>query len=151
MKISRLMHKDAITCRTVDTLERAAQLMWDHDIGCVPVIDEQGHIAGMITDRDICMAAYTRGVGLSAIPVTAAMATRVYSCGPDDELRDVERTMSEHQIRRMPVIDGAGHPIAVISLNDIARASVANGVPAKDVAATLAAVCTPREPILAPT
>jgi CBS domain-containing protein len=147
MKVSRLMHEDAITCRTVDTLDRAARLMWDHDIGCVPVTDDQGHIAGMITDRDICMAAYTRGVGLSAIPVNSAMATRVYSCGPDDELRDVERIMSERQIRRMPVIDGEGHPIAVISLNDIARASVGNGVPAREVAATLAAVCTPREAI----
>jgi CBS domain-containing protein len=148
MKVSSLMHP-AITCRTTDTLERAAQLMWDHDIGCVPIVDEQGHLAGMITDRDVCMAAYTRGTALSAIQVGTAMARRVYSCGPDDELRDVERTMSERQIRRMPVIDGNGHPIAVISLNDIARASAQkNGVPASEVAATLAAVCAPRDAIV---
>jgi len=149
MKVSSLMHKDAITCRTVDTLERAAQLMWDHDIGCVPVVDEQGHIAGMLTDRDICMAAYTRGAPLSAIPVTVAMATRVYTCGPEEDLQDVERTMSHRQIRRVPVIDGEGHPIAVLSLNDLARASAGHGVPAKEIAATLAAVCAPRETVIA--
>jgi CBS domain-containing protein len=150
MKVSALMHRDAITCRTADTVERAAQLMWDHDIGCVPVVDDHGHIAGMITDRDICMAAYTRGTSLAAIPVIDAMARRVHACGPDDDLRDVERTMSERQIRRMPVIDGAGHPIAVISLNDIAQASVRDGVPAGEVAATLAAVGAPRAAIIPP-
>jgi CBS domain-containing protein len=125
--------------------------MWDHDIGCVPVIDDQGHVAGMITDRDICMAAYTRGSTLASIPVTAAMSTHVYSCGPDDAVADVERTMAQRQIRRMPVIDTSGHPRAVISLNDIARASSGkNGVPATEVAATLAAVCAPRAPVVAP-
>jgi CBS domain-containing protein len=142
MKVSSLMHLKPFTCLTSDTLERAAQLMWDHDIGCVPVVDEDNHIAGMITDRDICMAAYTRGVPLTAIPVVTTMSRRVYTCGPDDDLADVERTMGARQVRRMPVIDGNGHPIALISLNDIARASA--GVSATEVASTLAAVCAPR-------
>jgi CBS domain-containing protein len=144
MKVAMLMHTKPFTCRTVDTLERAAQLMWDHDVGCIPIIDEDGHIAGMITDRDICMAAYTRGVPLSAIPVSTTMSRRVHTCGPEDDLADVQRTMRAHQVRRMPVIDGEGHPIAVISLNDIARASGSSGVSATEVASTLAAVCAPR-------
>jgi len=148
MRVSNLMHKGAITCRTIDTLDRAAQLMWDHDIGCLPVIGEQGRVDGMITDRDICMAAYSRGAPLTEIPVSIAMARRVYTCGADDELGDVERTMSEQQIRRMPVVDADGHPVAVISLNDIARASVTNRISAKDVASTLAAVSAPRETIV---
>lgn len=149
MRVSNLMHLGAITCRTTDTLERAAQLMWDHDIGCLPVVGEHGRVEGMLTDRDICMAAYSRGAALSAIPVAPTMSRRVYACGADDELGQVERTMSEKQIRRMPVVDADGHPIAVISLNDIAQAAVTERIPAREVASTLAAVSAPREPTAA--
>src|SRR5512134_1726448 len=99
MNVSSLIRRDLTSCTIHDNLERAAQLMWDRDIGCLPVIDDQGHVAGMVTDRDICMAAYTQGMPLRAILVTTAMAKRVFSCGLSDELENVERTMSEHQIR----------------------------------------------------
>lgn len=144
MKVSSLIHRDVTTCTIHDSLDRAAQLMWDRDLGSLPVLDDDGHIAGMVTDRDICMAAYTQGAPLRAIPVTSAMSKRVFSCGESDELADVERAMSEHQIRRMPVIDGKGHPIGIISLNDIVRAASAGTVPAAEVASTVAAVTAPR-------
>jgi CBS domain-containing protein len=144
MKIASLVHRDVKSCPIHATLEYAAQLMWDHDIGCLPVIDDQGHVAGMVTDRDVCMAAYTQGIPLRAIPVTTAMATRVLSCGLADEVESVERTMSENQIRRMPVIDDQGHPIGIVSLNDLARAASLGKVPAGEIATTLAAVSAPR-------
>lgn len=145
MKVQSLMHQDAITCRLDDSAGRAAQLMWDHDIGCVPVVDEQGMVAGIVTDRDLCMAAYTRGELLADIPVTIAMAREVQCCSAGDDLQAVEKIMSERQIRRMPVIDSDGRPIAVISINDIARASMTDGINPREVAATIAAVSTPRE------
>ena len=148
MKVSSLLQREVISCTTHDDLHRAAQLMWDHDIGCLPVIDTQGHVMGMITDRDICMAAYTQGVPLRGLPVTLAMAKHVFACSPSDELDAVERTMSAHQIRRMPVIDDQGHPVGILSLNDIARAASAGKVPAGEVASTLAAVSAPR-PVVA--
>jgi CBS domain-containing protein len=144
MKIASLVHHDVTTCTIHDNLAQAAQLMWDRDIGCLPVIDDQGHVAGMITDRDICMAAYTQGSPLHAMPVTIAMAKHVFSCTPSDELAAVERIMSEHQIRRMPVIDAQGHPVGIVSLNDLARASITGEVPAAEITATLAAVSAPR-------
>lgn len=144
MKIASLVHSDVATCTIHDHLDRAAQLMWDRDVGCLPVIDDQGHVAGMITDRDVCMAAYTQGAPLSAISVTTAMAKRVFTCTPSDEVAAVERVMSEYQIRRMPVIDDQGHPIGIISLNDLARASAAGKVAPNEITATLAAVTAPR-------
>ena len=143
MKVARLMTTDIATCRTHDSLERAAQLMWDRDIGAVPVVDDDGRIVGIVTDRDICMATYTRDAPPRAISVTAAMAQRVFSCGPDDDIRVVEKEMSDRQIRRVPVLDQAGRPIGIVSLNDIARAS-GREVSAAEVASTLAAVCAPR-------
>jgi len=144
MKVSSLIQRNVISCTIHDDLHRAAQLMWDHDIGCLPVIDELGHVAGMITDRDICMAAYTQGLPLRSLPVTLAMAKHVFACNANDELDAVERTMSEHQIRRMPVIDDQGHPVGIISINDIARAASAGKVSTGEVASTLAAVSAPR-------
>jgi CBS domain-containing protein len=105
---------------------------------------DQGHVAGMITDRDICMAAYTQGAPLRAISITTAMAKRVFSCRAADEIDAVERTMREHQIRRMPVIDEQGHPIGILSLNDLARAASTGTVPPHEVVATLSAVSAPR-------
>jgi CBS domain-containing protein len=144
MKVSSLLQREVISCTINDNLQRAAQLMWDHDIGCLPVVDTEGHVAGMVTDRDVCMAAYTQGRPLHGLPVTLAMATHVFACGANDELATVERAMSKYQIRRMPVIDDQGYPVGIISLNDIVRAANTGKVPPAEVASTLAAVSTPR-------
>src|SRR5262245_6101900 len=61
MEVREIMSTDLETCRADDTLDRAARLMWEHDCGVVPVVDHEGTAVGMITDRDICMAAYTQG------------------------------------------------------------------------------------------
>lgn len=147
MKVSKLMHRDVITCRATDFLDVPAQLMWDHDIGGVPVIDDEGHVSGMITDRDICMAALTQGQPPRAIPVALAMSRHVFACTADESIADVERTMRQRQIRRMPVIDGEHRPVGMVTLNDIARASQGNGVTASEVASTLAAIGAPRSEI----
>jgi CBS domain-containing protein len=144
MKIARLVHRSVMFCTTHDSLERAAQLMWECDIGCLPVVDAQGHIAGMITDRDVCMAAYMQGTLLRAIQVADVMSKQVYSCHEDVEIDAIERVMRQHQIRRMPVIDDDSHPVGIISINDLARAASVGQLPASEVAFTLAAVSAPR-------
>ena len=73
MKVEQLMSRDVKTCQATEMLNRAAQLMWENDCGCVPVVDEDGRAVGMITDRDVCMAAYTQGRLLDALPVASAM------------------------------------------------------------------------------
>ena len=145
MKISKLMTKDVVSCQPTDTLERAAQLMWERDVGCLPVLDAEGRVVGMITDRDVCMAAYTQGGPLSATPVSRAMATQVWSCDPEDSVVDAERRLALHQLHRLPVIDNYRRLIGIVSLNDIARAATeGDGKNGKDVVKTLAAVCAPR-------
>src|SRR5215472_13332338 len=80
MDIERVMKHDVMACHPNDSLNRAAQLMWENACGCVPVVDEVGKPVGLITDRDICMAAYTQGRPLDAITVDASMARNVISC-----------------------------------------------------------------------
>ena len=145
MKVRELMASSPITCRETATLGEAAQLMWEHDIGFLPVVDDKGGLAGVITDRDGYMAAYFQGVPLSAIPVRAAMSTYVATVLPEAEVDEAELTMSDFQVHRLPVVD-AGKLVGVISLNDIARkaAGEANELLEEEVALTLGSIAQPR-------
>jgi CBS domain-containing protein len=141
MKISELMTRDVFTCRTHDDLASAARLMWDHDIGALPVLDEHARVVGMITDRDICMAAYTRGERIDAISVLATMSELPTTCAEDAELHEVEALMRGHQIHRVPIVDDNGRMVGIVSINDLVRTSRLHAeVSPGEVVATLAAV-----------
>lgn len=61
-------------------MNEAARIMWEHDCGCVPVVDEGRRVIGMLTDRDACMAAYTQGLRLQDLPVHRAMSNGATAC-----------------------------------------------------------------------
>jgi len=152
MKVEQLMSRTVRTCRATETLNRAAQLMWENDCGCVPVVDEDGRAVGIVTDRDACMAAYTQGGPLDALPVGSAMARDLRSCRATDTIVEAESIMRAAQVRRLPVVDEAGRLIGLLSLNDIAREAARGrgtrpkpAVVAEELAATLTAICSPRE------
>jgi signal-transduction protein with cAMP-binding, CBS, and nucleotidyltransferase domain len=93
--------------------------MWDHDCGCATVVDAHSKLIGIITDRDICMAAYTQGTPLEAIPIERAMSPKVISCTRTDDLDTAHRLMRTHEIHRIPVVDSRGRPIGILSLSDV--------------------------------
>ena len=146
MKISELMTRTVQVCQPTDTLDCAAQLMWDNDIGVLVVVDETGQVVGMITDRDICMAAYTCGTALHDIAISHAMAKHVVACSADDSDDTAEALMAKHKVRRIPVVDEVNHPVGILSINDLA-CTMARGrdIPASKVAGTLAAICEHRQ------
>lgn len=152
MNVQEIMSKPVVTCRLDDNLNTAAQRMWEHDCGCLPVVNHEGSVMGIVTDRDICMAAYTRGAALHAIPVTNAMARQVFLAHPHDSLEGAERMMSDKQIRRLPVVDRDGRPIGMLSLSDLARHTASskkkNGGE-HVLTETLAAISQPRAHVLA--
>lgn len=151
MKISQIMRSDVEVVGIDDNLAAAASRMWDCDIGCLPVVDGGGQVVGVITDRDICMAALTRGQLLPDIPVSVAMAKEVLSCSPDASLVDAEEIMRSGQVRRLPVIDSADCLVGIVSLNDLALLAEREigrknrDLSAQEVTATLAAICAPRQ------
>ena len=106
----------------------------------------------MVTDRDICMAALTRGQPLREIPISVGMAKEVLSCPPDATLIEAEEIMRSGQVRRLPVIDSDGCLVGIVSLNDFARLAEHEigrknrDLSAQEVTATLAAVGAPRSP-----
>ena len=147
MHVQDLMAHPAITCHVNDSLDLAAQRMWDHDCGVLPVVNDEGKVTGMITDRDICMAALTQGRPLHDVLVNVAMSKHVIAVGPEQTLGEAGQLMAQHQIRRLPVVDAAKQPLGVISLDDLAIEAVQPDTRMKQgvssVAHTLAAVCRP--------
>ena len=144
MRIREIMSTPAATTRPEEPLDSAARMMWECDCGSIPVVDESGRLAGIVTDRDIAMAAWTKGKSLKEIATAEAMARQVYTCRPDDPIEDAEKLMSRQQIRRLPVVDGEGHPVGIVSLGDIARCTAPGGD--ADVARSLAEISKPRRP-----
>lgn len=153
MLVTQIMSQPVAACQVSDTLDQAARLMWEKDCGAVPVLDGFGRVIAMLTDRDICMAAYTQGKPLSEISVRSSMSKELFSCQPMDSVSTVEQLMRQHQIRRLPVLDLAGLPVGMLSLNDVALAAAhqhpgapgsTNGISLVSTAETLAALCAHR-------
>lgn len=154
MTIEPLMSREVHHCRPDHTLDFAAARMWEHDCGCLPVCADDGsgepRVIGMLTDRDICMAALFQGKALYELKVADAMSRDIRVSKVDDRPEDVELLMREQRIRRVPVTDDAGALVGIVSLADLARAARrraasrgAAGVTERDVGHTLAAICEP--------
>jgi CBS domain-containing protein len=124
MNVERVMKKDVRACRPGDALNRAAQVMWDNACGCVPILGERDEPIGILTDRDICMAAYTQGRPLSEITVATSMARKVITCRTEDDVHRAIDLMRENAIRRMPVVDSGGRLRGIVSLDDLAAESL---------------------------
>jgi CBS domain-containing protein len=145
MKVKQVMVEEIKCCGPHDTLNRAAQIMWEHDCGCVPVVSDESGVVGILTDRDICMAAYTQGAILSSIPVSSIMSRELFACRPTDDILIAHRIMREHRVRRLLVTDAEAKLAGLVSLTDIARAmEITHSAAGKaKVADTLVAVFTP--------
>jgi CBS domain-containing protein len=144
MKAADLIQREILTCSERDSLDHVASMMWKYDIGCLPVVSHDGRLIGMITDRDVAMAAYLQSAPLRSITVSSVMSREVVTCSDRDDVREVERAMRQRQVRRVPVTDEAGKLLGMITINDIARAAHEGKLPSADVASTLAAISRPR-------
>jgi CBS domain-containing protein len=153
MNVERLMSSDVASCRPDDSMAEAARAMWDRDCGVVPVVDSDRGLVGIVTDRDICIAALTKGRTLDEMAVGEVMRRRVYSCRPGQTVRAVHALLREFQVRRLPVVDEQNRLIGVVSINDLALAAAETKDASRtermcEVAKTMAAICQHREPSL---
>lgn len=155
MKVDEVMTRDVLTCGPEEGLNAAARIMWDRDCGCVPVIEREdggARVIGMLTDRDVCMAAYTQGRSLADIQVRSAMATEVRACRATDSIDMALQTLEQHRLHRLPVLDQDNHLVGLLSLADLAReagrehARSKKDVTDAQVGAALEAISQPRQP-----
>jgi CBS domain-containing protein len=158
MKVEQIMSRNVRTCSSEDSLNTAARIMWENDCGCVPVVDAGNHVMGMLTDRDISMAAYIQGRRLNDMSVSSAMSRDVFTCQPDDNVTAAGEVLRMHRIRRLPVVDKSGVLVGLLSLNDIAceaqherRQKGKRLITMDEVGMTFGAVCQHRpEDLVAP-
>jgi CBS domain-containing protein len=119
MKVFEAMTRDVKVCQLTEPLTRAAQIMWEQDCGCVPVLSGEGLPVGMITDRDVCMALYHEGGRLDQVPVAQAMSRDLFTCTESDDLKTSQEIMREQGVRRLPVVDKGGKLVGLLSLADV--------------------------------
>lgn len=139
-------------CSVELSLNEAARIMWDFDCGFAPVVDRGHRVVGVLTDRDIAMAAYTRGLPIREISVSEVMARTVYAVQPQDTVEAAEVLMRSVQVRRLPVVDMKNCLLGIVTLSDLFQVLVPPGeAPRGDVVGRLARcfarITEPREGI----
>ena len=144
MKVRDLMTSDVRTCRPDTNLAEAVRDMWEGDFGALPVVNDEGRVIGMITDRDICVAVATRGEPADRIAVREVAGNQAYTCQPEDDTTAALQVMKAHKVRRLPVVDATGHVRGVLSLNDVV--THAGAASPSEVVSTRAGICEHRRP-----
>ena len=150
MKVKDVMTSDVKSCHPEASLAAVATMMWEHDIGALPVINEAGKVLGMITDRDIAIAAATQGHPATEIPVQDVISGRLYPCHPNDNVHTALKVMRHEKIHRLPVVNEDGILQGILSMNDVVnRAEESRGkrepkLSYEDAINTLKAICEHR-------
>lgn len=154
MKVKEVMTPNAKAISVKGSLFDAAQLMWENDCGVLPIVNDGHRVVGLITDRDVCMAAAMKDKHPSQISVDQVMTGEVYAVNPEDNVDQALQVMQQHQIRRLPVINTANELAGILSLNDIVLHANASGaaedaIDYGDVVKTYRAICQHPVPALA--
>ena len=118
MKVSEAMTEGTITDAIDDTVEQAAHKMWEQQTGSLLIVDADGNLAGIITERDVLKAVAT-GKDPSTTTVREVMGPNPITIHPRATLHEAARMMNEHWIRHLPVLDN-GELVGMISQRDLA-------------------------------
>lgn len=144
-----VMTGDVCTIHFSDSVENAARAMVRRDCGSLPVVDDDGRLIGMITDRDIVTRVVARGLAPRRARVDECMSDRVFACYEEDLIESCLWLMSRHQVRRIPVVDERDRVVGIVSQADLARH--AGAFPGRGERRTFADVmCAISEPTPAP-
>ncbi len=122
MKCKEIMTKDPVCCLPGDTVDQAAQLMSDEDVGPIPVVADQKtkRLLGIVTDRDLAVKVVAPARHIPSVTVEEVMSRNPVTCHADDDLQEAVDAMEEHQVRRIPVVDDNNGIIGIIAQADIA-------------------------------
>lgn len=121
-KCIEVMTKNPIYCLPNDAVAKAAQLMKNENIGPIPVIEDEQtkKLVGIVTDRDLALKVVADGRDPKSTKVEEVMTRKVVTCRPEDDLQKALDAMSEHQLRRIPVVDDDNKLVGIIAQADVA-------------------------------
>jgi CBS domain-containing protein len=142
-KANDLMTQNPACVTPQTTAQEAASLMEREDVGSLPVVESRDsmRLVGIVTDRDLALRVLGRGQAAST-PVSTAMSSGNLACVlAEDKLDKVEQLMSDHQVRRIPVVDESNRVLGMIAQADLAREQRAVG--RKDFAKVLQEISEP--------
>jgi len=142
MTIKEVMTKNPAFCAPSSSAQTAALVMQQKDTGIVPVTEDafSRKLAGVVTDRDLCLAVLAHGRDPSHVWVQECMTREPVTCHLDEEIGAALRRMREHQIRRIPVVDEEGNLKGMVSLADLVRQRVISPAELFD---TMEKICEP--------
>lgn len=151
MKVQDVMTRAVASCHRNANLAAATALMWEHNCGHLPVVEDQGKVVAAITDRDICIALGTRNRRAGEVRVSEVIWRPAVLCSVDDDLRHALKIMAGERVRRLPVVDHDGALVGILSLDDVILQARHHGdtdrppVSFEDVMHTLRAIYKHRE------
>jgi len=116
-----VMTGEICTIHFSDSVEKAARAMVRCDCGALPVVNDNGRLIGMITDRDIVTRVVAYGLDPRRSRVDECMSDRVFACYEEDLIESCLWLMSRHQVRRIPVVDDRDRVVGIVSQADLAR------------------------------
>jgi CBS domain-containing protein len=119
MKVRDVMVRTAASCTPQANLAEAVEILWNRNCGILPVLNSQGNVIGVVTDRDICIALGTRNRLAGEIPVEEIITGKLFLCKPDDDIRSALMTMAREQVRRLPVVNTEGKLEGILSMDDV--------------------------------
>jgi CBS domain-containing protein len=116
------MTMDPTCCLASDPVSRAAEIMKSEDVGSVPVVDDatSKHLTGILTDRDIVLQVVAVGKDPKSVKIEEAMTRNPVTCKPEEDIQNAFDRMSQHQVRRIPVVDGRDRVVGIIAQADLA-------------------------------
>jgi len=141
MKVRDAMTPDPVCCLTTDSAQKVAGILCKQGVGSIPVVTdhESRKLIGIITDRDLCCSVVANGLNPQSTPIEKFISPNPVTCREDASLDNCEQLMQERQVRRIPIVDGDGRVIGLVSQADLAL----KDKPEK-VAKTVAEVSRPR-------
>jgi CBS domain-containing protein len=128
MKVKEVMTGTPYYCQLDTNLGSATELMWVGNCGFLPVVGPDSKVAGVVTDRDICIALGTRNKLAAEVKVRELLSEKLYSCSPEDDVHVALQEMKDGGVRRLPVISEKGNLVGVISMDDLAEKAEASGM-----------------------
>lgn len=120
MQVRELMNSSVVTIDPGESAALAARLLARHNIGSLPVCSADGHLLGIVTDRDIVLRCVAAEEDPKLLPVKAIMSRRPQALSPEDDVRQAARLMSGQQVRRLPVVE-KDRLVGMVSLGDLAK------------------------------
>lgn len=123
MRVREIMTANPTLCSTETRLGEVARLMIEHDCGALPLFqrDRGRQVVGIVTDRDIVCRAVAAGKNIATMNAGQVMTTPAITIGPDDEVEKAVDLMRRRLIRRLPVVDGEGLCVGIVSQADLAQ------------------------------